>query len=165
MVGQVHRGSSGKSRHAHTQLVQAAADPGFHCAQRQVQLTRKLAVAEVTQVGQADHFALPVFEFAQALVQGPGLFAGQRHVHRPWRVVGVGVGHFVVDGLGQVAAFGAATAQKVERTAAHGQAIQAGGAAAVQRFERMQTRPRAMVYLNPGPRSDAYSVHQAAISD
>jgi hypothetical protein len=29
----------------------------------------------------------------------------------------------------------------------------------------MQTRPRAMVYLNPGPRSDAYSVHQAAISD
>ena len=38
-----------------------------------MQLAGQVAVAQVAQVGQADHFALLVLEFAQALVQGPGL--------------------------------------------------------------------------------------------
>ena len=71
----------------------------------------EITVAEVAQVRQADDFALPVFEFARALAQGPGLFTGQRHVHWVGSAIGVGAGHFVVDGLAHVSALGVAPAQ------------------------------------------------------
>ena len=44
--------------HASAQLLQAAPDPGFDGAQRQRQLLRQFAVAQVAQIGQADHLAL-----------------------------------------------------------------------------------------------------------
>ena len=48
--------------HAQAQLVQPAPDPGFDRAQRQLELLRQLAVAQVADIGQADYLALAVFQ-------------------------------------------------------------------------------------------------------
>ena len=78
-------------------------------------------MAHVTHIGQAHHLALLIFQAAQALVQGPGLFAGLRRVHGCGAVAGHRVSHGVVQLLGDMATVGSAPAQHVQPTAAHDQ--------------------------------------------
>jgi len=83
-------------------------------AQGQREPLGELAMAQVAQVGQADHLALLVLELPQALVQRPGLLAGQAGVQRVGCVTGERVGQRLIDLLREVTALGRAAAQAVE---------------------------------------------------
>ena len=100
------------------QLVEAATDPGLDGAERQLQLLRKLRVTEVAQVGEAQDLALAAVQLAQALVQGPRLFAGLRGVRRTRHVRGQGFAD-AIEVLHGIGPFTGAATQEVEPAAAH----------------------------------------------